>query len=489
MSPALIPLRIVLACLALVAWLALPSALAQVPPDLVPANLEKPAGRWTGALEVPGQQLVMSFVLKREDEGWSGTLDVPSQGLRNFALSDVVVDGQSIRFALAGIPGEPTFEGTINGDTLTGELNQGGAVVPFTFKYGVPLEEPRRPQEPKPPFPYEAREVTFDSLSEGVTLAGTLTLPEGEGPFPAVVLVSGSGSQNRDEEVFGHKPFLVLADALTRSGIAVLRYDDRGVGKSTGDPTLATTGDLSQDAEAAVRFLREQDNIQHDRVGIAGHSEGGLIAPMVAARSKEVAFIVLMAGPGVSGDQVLVRQVREGAIAEGMAMDTAATIGEAVAEMVDQIKAPEVDEEVIKRALERVLRLQMNLPAQSAVPAAAVEGMYASYASPWFRYFLTYDPAEALSKVNVPVLVLQGSLDRQVNAEVNVAAIEKALEHNDRVQVEVLEGLNHLFQPARTGGGSEYAQIETTMDPRVPEIIAEWIKAMAASTRPATRPS
>jgi pimeloyl-ACP methyl ester carboxylesterase len=419
----------------------------------------------------------MSIVLKREADGWTGTLDIPAQGLRNFALADVVVDGQTIRFILPGIPGDPRFEGTITGDTLAGEFNQGGATLPLSFKYGVELEEPRRPQEPKPPFPYESRDVTFDSLSEGVTLAGTITLPEGEGPFPAVVLVSGSGSQDRNEEIFGHKPFLVLSDRLTKAGIAVLRYDDRGAGQSTGDASAATSADLSMDAEAALRFLREQPKIDAGRVGIAGHSEGGLIAPMVAARSEDVAFIVLMAGPGVSGDQVLIRQVGEGAVAAGAAPEIGEAMSGAIAEMIELIESGAAADAVLP-AIEKLLRVQMGLAPEAALPAGAAEAVYKQFAAPWFRYFLSYDPAEALSKVTVPVLVLQGSLDRQVNAQVNVAAIEKALEHNDQVQVEVLEGLNHLFQPAKTGAGSEYAQIETTMDERVPEIMAEWIKDM-----------
>ena len=469
----------VFAGLVLVTTAAARSAAAQVPPDLVP-GLEKPAGRWTGDLDVPGQKLVMSIVLRREGTGWAGTLDVPSQGLRGFPLSDIVIDGQVVRFKLPSIRGDPSFEGKISGDELAGEFSQGGAILPLVFKYGVELEAPNRPQEPRPPFPYESRDVAFESRAQGVTLAGTLTLPEGEGPFPAVVLVSGSGPQNRDEELLGHKPFLVLSDRLTQSGIAVLRYDDRGVGKSTGNHALATSDDLSMDAEGAVRFLLKEPKIDAARVGIAGHSEGGLIAPMVAARSGDVAFIVLLAGPGVSGDQVLVRQIGEGAVAAGAPRDIGDALSAAASEVVELIKSG-ADQAAAQSAIEKLLRVQMGLGPDAALPAGAAEGVYKQFATPWFRFFLSHDPAEALSKVNVPVLVLQGSLDRQVNAEVNVAAIEKALEHNDRVRVEVLEGLNHLFQPATTGAATEYAQIETTMDERVPEIVAGWIKGLGGS--------
>ena len=447
------------------------SAAAQV----LPSSPEKPAGRWTGAMEVPGQRLEMSILLERDEKGWSGTLDVPAQGLRGLPLSDLVVEPNRLKFVLAGIPGDPTYEGTIQGDEIIGEFTQSGMDVPLKFRYGVEIVAPNRPQEPRPPFPYQTIDVTFVSLSEGVKLAGTITMPSGEGPFPAIVLVSGSGAQNRDEEIFGHKPFLVLADRLTREGIAVLRYDDRGVGGSTGDASSATTLDLSKDAEAAVRYMRKLPQVKTDAVGIAGHSEGGIIAPMVAARSEDPSFIILLAGTGVTGDQVLITQVREGAVAEGMSAEAAEKTSAAIARVVELIKG-DSEKAAIQAALEEVLRAQGSAPPGQPVPAAVLEGMYAQFAGPWFRYFLSYDPAGALAKVKVPVLVLQGELDRQVNAEVNVAAIRKALEHNPQVQVEVLEGLNHLFQPAKTGGGGEYAQIETTMDERVPRIIAAWLR-------------
>lgn len=474
---------LLLSCCALCALLlilvAVPIAAAQAPP-LLPGTEQKPAGRWTGALEVPGQKLEMSILLKRQGAGWEGSLDVPAQGIKEMPLSDLVIEGEALRFALEGIPGDPTYEGTIRGDIIEGEFNQGGATVPLVFKYGVEIAQLNRPQEPKPPYPYLVIDVKFDSLSDGVKLAGTITLPQGEGPFPAVVLVSGSGAQNRDEEVFGHKPFLVLADRLTRAGIAVLRYDDRGVGASTGDATTATTSDLSMDAQAAVRFLRKQPQVKTDAVGIAGHSEGGIIAPMVAARSEDANFIILMAGPGVPGDQVLIRQVREGALAEGAAADAAEAISKTVSEVVELVQA-NAEEAVIRGAMEKLLRMQVGAAADAPLPAGMVDAVYKQFAGEWFRYFFSYDPAEALRKVNVPVLVLQGKLDRQVNAQVNVEAIKRALEHNPNVRVEVFENLNHLFQPAKTGGGSEYAQIETTMDEQVPRVIAEWIKDLAGA--------
>lgn len=469
--------RVLAATLAILSALLMAEAApAQVLPHS-PDSPQKPEGRWSGAIEAAGQRLEMSIVLKREGETWTGSLDVPAQGIRGMPLAELVVEPAKVSFALANVPGDPRYEGVIQSDEIIGTFNQSGAEVPLTFKYGLEITKPNRPQEPEPPYPYEAREVSFESLSEGVKLAGTFTVPEGEGPFPAVVLISGSGAQNRDEEVFQHRPFLVLADRLTRAGIAVLRYDDRGVGGSTGDANAANTHDLSMDAEAAVRFLRKQPQVKTDAVGLVGHSEGGIIAPMVAARSEDVSFIVLLAGPGVPGDEVLIRQIREGAIAEGQPPDAAQAASSAIAEMVELIKT-DADEAAIREAIERLIQLQSQ--PNAPVPPGTVDMLYKQFAGAWFKYFLSHDPAEALRKVNVPVLVLQGELDRQVNAEVNTAAIRAALAHNPIVRVEVLEGLNHLFQPAKTGGGSEYAQIEITMDESVPPLIAAWVKQVAA---------
>lgn len=470
--------------LLLVVLLALPvpvvgqDRLPATAPATKPVEEDWPAGSWSGSIVAPGQALQFGVTFARSQDGaWTGTLDIPLQGVRGARLTSVSVEGDRLTFNMEPFPGNPTWVGTRQGDLVTGNLRQGNATMPFEMGRGT-VAGVKRPQEPRPPFPYESIDVTFSSKAEGVKLAGTLTVPRGEGPFPAVVLVSGSGPQDRNEELLGHKPFLILSDRLTRAGVAVLRYDDRGVGKSTGDFARATSPDFANDAEGAVTFLRQQPKVRPDLVGIAGHSEGGLIAPMVAARSGEVAFIVLLAGPGVPGSEVLLRQVREGAMAEGAPQAVIEAMAEGMKHIVEAIRS-NADLEAFRAPAERILRAQLGLAPEAAVPAAAVQAMRAQLNTDWFRFFLDYDPAEALAKVNVPVLVLQGELDRQVNAEVNVAAIRNALQHNQQVRVEVLPGLNHLFQPAKTGGGSEYAQIETTMDERVPALVAEWINGLA----------
>ena len=329
---------------------------------------------------------------------------------------------------------------------------------------------PKRPQEPEPPFPYEAEDVTFPNEADDVKLAGTLTLPDTADVYPAVVLITGSSPQDRDEALAGHRPFLVLADHLTRQGIAVLRYDDRGVAASTGDFAQATTEDFARDAEAAVAYLKTRPEIDADRIGLLGHSEGGLVAPMVATRSGGVAFLVLLASPGVTGEEILYEQ--------------GDLIGKAEGASASQVEANRTQRERLFAAIKQdtdsaqVASDVRRILKESGLPAEAVEAQAEWAASPWFRYFLTYDPAPALEKVEVPVLALFGEKDLQVPAEANRAAVEAALEAggNEAYAVEVLPSLNHLFQTSETGAPSEYAQIEETMAPVVLETIAAWIR-------------
>ena len=259
------------------------------------------AGPWHGKVTLPGSDLEIRVHLTPPAEAggdWTGSIDIPQQGASGLPLGGITVAGDSISFAIAGVPGEPTFHGKRDGDTIEGDFSQHGMTFSFLLERGAG-EKAERPQDPKPPFPYRAEEVTF--ANGDIILAGTLTLPEGEGPFPAVVLLTGSGSENRNEEVFDHRPFLVIADHLSRHGIAVLRYDDRGVGGSSQGPQGATTADFAQDALAAVAFLRERPEIVPDRIGLLGHSEGALIATIAASRSSDVAFLVFLGGPGVPG--------------------------------------------------------------------------------------------------------------------------------------------------------------------------------------------
>lgn len=362
-------------------------------------------------------------------------------------------------------------------DSLHGSFTQG---MPLPLNMGRAAATPTvsHPQEPKPPFPYEAVDVSFES-APGVRIAGTLTIPKGPGPFPAVAMITGSGPQDRNEELLGHKPFLVIADYLARHGIAVLRTDDRGIGKSSGNFATATSADFANDAEAAVKFLETQRRIDHSHIGLIGHSEGGLIAPMVAARSKDVAFIVLLAGPGIPGDSILLLQQALIARADG-APEAAIERGAEVNRRLYAIAKSKVDSATMVTQFAEVSAKMVSTlpPAQQSAAAAQLKTAEAQLSSPWMRYFLTYDPASTLRKVHVPVLALNGTLDLQVPYKENLPAIAAALEQGGNKDFKIVEmpGLNHLFQTAKTGSPSEYANISETFSPAALDIIANWIK-------------
>jgi uncharacterized protein len=444
------------------------------------------AGAWHGAIEVPVQAVKLQVVVRLTQEGgaWKGSIDIPSQGAMGLPLETIAVDGSRVKFSIAGVPGAPTFDGTISGDEIRGTFTQGGTSMPFRLERGAG-EAPRRPQTPQPPFPYTAEEVTY--TNGDVKLAGTLTTPAGPGPFPAVVLISGSGAQDRDEALLGHRPFLVLADHLSRNGIAVLRTDDRGIGGSSGSLGDSTAADFAQDALAAVRFLKTRPKIAADRIGLVGHSEGGTIAPLAASQSRDVAFVVLLAGTGVPGREVLLRQVELIDRAAGLPEDLIRAELDRVRRQ-NQILVGEADPAARAAKLRELLRAQAAGGSAGEVKASGeveklVDSQVAVLNSPWFRDYLGHDPRPALRQVKVPALVLGGALDVQVPPDQNLPEIEKALKEagNRDVTVRQLPGLNHLFQPARTGNVSEYSTIETTIDPAVLDLVMRWIQERFAA--------
>jgi uncharacterized protein len=427
-------------------------------------------GAWEGVLDV-GQKLRLVLHLTTTKEGLEGTLESPDQGASGLAAT-VKRDGGSLSFEVAMIGAK--YQGTIEKDrsAINGTFSQSGGEFPLALKRGTPAQppEPRRPQNPVKPYPYRAEELKYPNPGAGIELAATLTIPPGKGPFPAVVLITGSGQQDRDETLLGHKPFLVLADYLTRKGIAALRSDDRGAGESGGNFATSTTADFATDVEAAVAYLKTRPEVDPHRIGLAGHSEGGVIAPMVAARNRDIAFIVMMAGTGVRGDQIIVAQVAAGGEAAGMSHDAAAAAGVEQRRILDLVEQ-ETDESALKQKLKEELK---------DVPAARFDTVYRQLTSPWYRYFLTYDPAPALRKVTCPVLAINGEKDIQVPPQLNLPAIRKALQDGGNQHFEAVElpGLNHLFQHAKTGAVSEYALIEETFAPEAMEKIAVWILAL-----------
>jgi pimeloyl-ACP methyl ester carboxylesterase len=339
-------------------------------------------------------------------------------------------------------------------------------------------------REPAPPYPYVAEEVRFGNKGAGDTLAGTLTLPAGRGRFPAVVLITGSGPQNRDEEIFGHRPFLVIADALTRRGIAVLRYDDRGVGQSTGDFAKATTADFAGDVEAAVAYLRTRKDIHPRRIGLIGHSEGGVIAPMVAARDPEIRFIVLLAGTGMRGEEVLLTQqqlLAQAAGASGAYIQQVVAVNRGAMDIVvrDSLRLEHRDS--IRAQLAAYLdQKATESPLLAGTPEMRKKGID-QLTSPWMEYFLAYDPAPALEQVRCPVLAMAGSKDLQVAPEENLVAIGRALEKGGNRHFEVKEfpDLNHLFQECKTGLPGEYSRIAQTFAPAALEFMVNWVVKQA----------
>jgi pimeloyl-ACP methyl ester carboxylesterase len=335
-----------------------------------------------------------------------------------------------------------------------------------------------RPQTPKPPFPYTQEEVRYPNAAGGIEIGGTLTLPSGPGPHPAVLLITGSGSQDRDETLFGHKPFAVIADRLTREGIAVLRVDDRGVGKTTGDPTKSTVEDHATDVEAGLAFLAARQDIDAKRIGLIGHSEGGVIAPIVAARSKQVAFIVSLAGPGVSGAALNPMQVRALLEAGGGAKEVIDEVVAGQAELMALLVADAPEEqlvEAVKKLATTAVKLQPGAKPDDLDAAKAVAREMVPLLSPWFRSWAKTDPAVHLAKLEIPILVLIGDKDLQVPADANLAAIGAALAGKPNVRSEKLPGLNHLFQTAKLGTVEEYVTLTETFAPSALDLLAQWV--------------
>ena len=443
---------------------------APKPAASAPANDAPVVGTWAGSINTGAFNLRIIIKIASGATGLTAELQSPDQSQQWIAADSIARNGNSVTMEFKVLKG--TYEGRLSADgsTLDGTFTQLGTPLPLSLKQVKDQSEGerRRPQNPAKPYPYHEEDVTFPSLAAGVTLAGTLTVPQGKGPFPAVVLISGSGPHDRDEALLEHKPFLVLADYLTRKGIVVLRYDKRGIGKSTGKYPTATTAEFADDAEAALRYLKTRSETDPHRIGLIGHSEGGTIAPIVAARNKDVDFIVLMAGMGVPGDQILVEQHRLIALAMGIPPD----------EVDRQAKREEAFIELVEREKDNaVVEKEVRAKFAGEMPDAQIGAMVKELTSVWFRYFFTYNPATSLRKVQCPVLALNGSLDLQVPPKQNLPAIRKVLDEggNKHYEIDELPGLNHLFQTAKSGAPSEYAEIEETISPVVLDKIASWV--------------
>ena len=441
-----------------------------------PSGAERFVGNWTGTLSLPAARLRLALAVARDaGAGLTGEMVSLDQGNAKIP-AQLTIRGDTLVVTMPMIQGSYTAVITTMSDTLRGTFTQ-GAAMPLDMTRGAALPVIKRPQEPVAPFPYQARDVSIESVA-GVRLAGTLLLPAGNGPFPAVVLVTGSGPQDRNEELVGHKPFLVIADYLARHGIASLRYDDRGTAQSTGNFAAGTSADFANDAESAVRFLRRQPGIAPGRVGIMGHSEGGMIAPLVAARSKDVAFIVLLAGPGIPGDSLLLLQSALISTAGGMPPAMVKRISDINRQLYDAIKAARDSADAAERVAEVYRPILASQPAdEQALGSSQLAAATTQLMTPWMRFFIPYDPQPALRRIRVPVLAIGGSLDLQVPPNENLSAIGAALKSagNTDYRTVILPGLNHLFQAATTGMPTEYATISETFSPVALDIIGVWI--------------
>ncbi|MFT4022433.1 MAG: alpha/beta fold hydrolase [Flavihumibacter sp.] len=436
-------------------------------------------GDWYGLLKLPGNSLHLVLHITQTDTGYSSTLDSPDQDVKGIAASQTSFGNQQLFINLPSISAR--YKGQWETNRITGHFTQGGFDRPLVF-----LREPiddRKPQEPRPPFPYRSEDISFPNAAAGIELAGTLTLPEQPGKYPAVVLITGSGPQNRNEELASHKPFWVIADYLTRQGIAVLRFDDRGVGKSTGHFATAVSTDFAADVKAAVAYLQSRKEIDQKKIGLIGHSEGGMIAPMVAAGSKNIRFIILLAGPGIPGDKLLLLQQRLILEAGGTPASIVKVQQERNAKYIDMVmRAGNLDS--LKPALAEVMAKDFTANAKTNDrPDSTLMKMMlqqaATFATPWMQYFLRYDPAPALQRVRCAVLALNGGKDLQVPPDPNLAAIRTALEKagNKNFTIKEYPNLNHLFQESKTGLPAEYAAIDQTFSPQVMEDMAVWILA------------
>ncbi|UYZ58779.1 alpha/beta hydrolase family protein [Hymenobacter latericus] len=427
------------------------------------------AGIWRGKMQAGATELPLIFHIAEAANGArTATLDSPNQNAYGLPVEKVTQRADSVILQLTRPAAR--FAGRVvgGGKQLEGAWLQAGRSFPLTLAHQAGATA-NRPQEPKAPFPYHSEEVTFSNAKTNIKLAGTVTTPAGKGPFPAVVLVTGSGPQDRDETVFGHKPFWVLADYLTRRGYVVLRYDDRGVGKSGGTTTSYTTADGVTDAQAALAYLRTRPEVQARQAGLLGHSEGAMIGLIAATEPNPPAFLIALAGPAVRGLEFMLRQAEDLGRASGMSPDQVAS-ARALNQQVYMTVLQTPDK---AQANERVIALMK----QAGLSAAQAQQQAAVLTTAWYRQLLAFDPQPLLPKVKCPVLALNGGKDLQVAASVNLPAWEQGVRAggNQDVTVQELTGLNHLFQTANTGLSQEYGQIEETFSPTALQAIGDWL--------------
>jgi uncharacterized protein len=459
---------------------------AQPPPAPAVENPGIPGkgivGSWLGTLKIGAIGLRIALEVREADGALTAELTSIDQNNAKIPVTTITADDAGARFE--STPIRLVYEGRYSADgaQLVGTSTQNGNPLPLTFARQSKPFALNRPQEPRKPYPYQEEEVSFAGGTSDVKLAGTLTLPQGKGPFPAVVLMTGSGPQDRDEALMGHKPFLVLADHLTRAGIAVLRYDDRGFGKSTGNYAAATHFDFAADGRAAFKYLKTRPQIDGRRIGLLGHSEGSVYAPYIARDEKDVAFVVLLAGVGVPMKELLFQQSIDIMRASGVQYEfTAEDLADSEA-IFARLAEKKLDEDTASFVREKMraslARYPQALKDALGLNEATLEMRVRMLLTPWFAELLGYDARKELPGIRVPVLALFGGKDTQVAAAPNAAGMKAAFgkAKNRDVTLRTFPSLNHLFQHAKTGAPGEYGEIEETMAPEVLEAISTWVR-------------
>ena len=460
-------------------------------------------GTWEGNINAGGSEIPIVFHIAKDSSGkLTGMFDSPSQKAYNLACSAVLVSADSILIMMNILKGKYTGKLSADKKQITGTWFQGGGSVALNItktSEEVKIKELKRPQTPKPPFPYKAEDVEYTNADKSISFGGTFTVPLPDpnveyfrAPvYPTVMLITGSGKQDRDENIFDHKPFAVIADYLTRNGYAVLRVDDRDMGKTTGNFNKATSADFANDVEAGINYLKTRKDVDSNFIGLLGHSEGGMIAPMVAARRADIKFIILLAGPGIKIVDLMTQQNIDLGISSGASAEEMENFRPLYKALVNAIVYEKDSSKLMPNASMVFKAWRKDKPDSLVKHVTGVTDersmlrylriyiqTFRATENPWFNYFIQYDPSQYISQLKCPVLALNGEKDIQVAAGPNLKAIEAALDKggNKNYHVELMPGLNHLFQHCTKCTVEEYSDLEESFSPEVLELIKNWIK-------------
>jgi uncharacterized protein len=451
------------------------------------AQSEKFTGTWSGTLSGGVDLRVVFNISQNENGSYTSTSDSPDQGVFGIKCDTTIIESGNIEIRMSGL--NAFYKGKmVNDSTIAGSFSQ-GMELPLSLKKITAITPPKknRPQTPEPPFSYKSQEIIFTGKKTGLDYGATITIPNGKGPFPAAILITGSGPQNRDEEVFEHKPFAVLADHLTKRGFIVLRMDDRGVGKTTGNFGQSTSADFANDIAEAIEFLKTRSEADKKKIGLIGHSEGGLIAPMLASSRKDIDFIVLLAAPGVPVMDLMLKQNSEILKSEGISnaavgiyLPLYKNLVNAIIAQTDSAAEMTAAKNVVETWInksDKTLVNELGLSSQKGVETFT-RNMVSAISSPWYKYFMQFDPQPYLEKLKVKVLALNGDKDIQVVSGQNLPGIESALKKSGtkHYSIQEIKGQNHLFQSCKKCNTNEYGELEESFSPVTLLLISDWLE-------------